>query len=218
MPKTIPEQLEMLLQVNSPDTPTLGYRQVINVHENPMSNSENTISFKKYDLTNYQWLTLSEVNDRIEQLARYFLSSKVKYGEKVLIFAETRVEWFLSAQALWKIGATVTTLFANLADKGIVECINETGVSFVITTQDLAQKLLLLADQCPTIRHVCVITDKQNNNENFLDISGNESKWKFDTFEQALITGKQIDKDEFPRTKPQPNDVAVVLYTSGMFP
>ena len=42
------------------------------------------------------------------------MANGVSFGDKVLILCETRVEWFLCAQAVAKLGGCVVTLFSNL--------------------------------------------------------------------------------------------------------
>lgn len=91
--------------------------------------------FKKQILADsYVWLTYNELDERIDAIARGLMIHGVKPRDVVLIMAETRLEWMLSAQAIFRLGATIATLYATLGDDGIIHGINETAVSasFVI--------------------------------------------------------------------------------------
>jgi long-subunit acyl-CoA synthetase (AMP-forming) len=73
-------------------------------------------SLKKYKLSEYKWLTYGQVDTISRNIAKGLLANGVNYGDKVLLLSETRVEWFLCAQAIAKLGATIVTLFSNLGN------------------------------------------------------------------------------------------------------
>lgn len=62
----------------------------------------------------YKWLSLRQIFGRIDHLSRAFYSLGIKPQEKVIIYADTRMEWFLSALTLLHLNAIMVTLFSNL--------------------------------------------------------------------------------------------------------
>jgi long-subunit acyl-CoA synthetase (AMP-forming) len=50
---------------------------------------------KKWTLSDYQWLTIGEVDERIGDIAKGLLVNGVKPKDTVLIFAETRIGMYL---------------------------------------------------------------------------------------------------------------------------
>lgn len=86
--ETIPESQQLTFKLNPKDLPLLGYREIKDVVTEKRSNGK---TLMKYDLSDYKWVTNVEVDQTIGDLARGFLSNGVKYKEKVLIFAETRM-------------------------------------------------------------------------------------------------------------------------------
>ncbi len=86
--KTIPEAQQKSLQMNGRDRLCLGFRQILAEEEEKQPNGK---IFKKWKLTDYQWLTIGEVDERIGQIARGLLVIGVKPKDNVLIFAETRL-------------------------------------------------------------------------------------------------------------------------------
>lgn len=76
----------------------------------------------------YDWFSYDHVIRRVNGIAKGLHLLGVGAGDKVLIFAETRLEWMLCAFAVFKLGAVLTTLFAQLGDEGIVHGINQVSL------------------------------------------------------------------------------------------
>ena len=64
----------------------------------------------------------------------------LKPFENVVIFAETRAEWLISANGCMKQNMPIVTLYASLGDDALIHGINETDVSCVVTSQQLLEK------------------------------------------------------------------------------
>ena len=86
--KTIPEAQQRSLLMNGRDRPALGFRQILAEEEEKQSNGK---LLKKWKLTDYQWLTIGEVDQAIGHISRGLLVNGVKPKDNVLIFAETRL-------------------------------------------------------------------------------------------------------------------------------
>ncbi len=103
-----------------------GFRPILG--QNEIKQSDGKI-IRKQVLGDYQWFSYREVDERVENIASGLLWSGVRPKDIVLIFAETRLEWMLSCQAVFRMGATVATLYSTLGEDGIVHGINETKVT-----------------------------------------------------------------------------------------
>ena len=92
-----------------------GYREILNEEDEQQPNGK---VFRKLILKDeYTWLSYYDANQRIEDIAQGFLENGIKSGDKVIVFAETRMEWMFTAQALFRMGATLATLYATLGDE-----------------------------------------------------------------------------------------------------
>ena len=60
--------------------------------------------FRKVVLGHYQWFSYNQIDERIENIAKGLLVNGVNPEDNVIIFAETRLEWMISAQAILRIG------------------------------------------------------------------------------------------------------------------
>lgn len=79
----------------------MGTRQVERVFEERQSNGK---TFQKLILGKYEWLDYLEINGFISDILSGLLALKVKKGQHVVIYAETRMEWMATAIACFKGG------------------------------------------------------------------------------------------------------------------
>ena len=98
--KTIPEFFSRIVQEFG-DKKCFGQRQLINEEEELQPNGK---IFRKVVLGDYRWFSYDEINERIDKIAKGLLVNGVKPQDNVIIFAETRLEWMISAQAILRIG------------------------------------------------------------------------------------------------------------------
>ena len=55
--------------------------------------------FKKAIYGDYSWLTYNEMHDYVKRISSFLKALGVETKQNVVIFAETKAEWMLSAQA-----------------------------------------------------------------------------------------------------------------------
>lgn len=163
--------------------------------------------FRKQILGDYKWYTYAEIDSRIDDIARGFLSNGVRPGDVVLILAETRLEWMLSAQAIFRLGATIATLYTTLGDDGIVHGINETEVTHIVTTFDVIPKIKKFQNKIPKVKTIIYIEGHKS-----VDTTGMDGL-TFVPFKVLEETGKTAKGLKF--SPPQADDPAVIMYTSG---
>jgi len=183
----------------------LGKREVFREEDERQKDGKN---FRKLILGDYNWYTYRDIDKRIEDIGRGLLSIGVKPRETIMIFAETRLEWFLTAMACFRIGCSITTLYATLGDDGIVHGINEAEVSHLVTTFDLLPKLQKLQSRLPHVRHVIYIEGHKK-----AQTEGFESRITIHPF--ATLEEKGKNASHLKGEKPKPDDLAVLMYTSG---
>lgn len=87
--ETIPQFQKLALESNDKTNLALGYRQLFGVNEVITRSGKKLTKLNLDD--KYTWLTFEDVDQRIGHLANGFLTQGVKFQDKVLIFAETRM-------------------------------------------------------------------------------------------------------------------------------
>ncbi|XP_028967127.1 long-chain-fatty-acid--CoA ligase 4 [Galendromus occidentalis] len=188
------------------DKRCLGTRQVF---REEIETQKNGKTFKKLDLGDYQWMTFKEMDDALERLGRGFMSMGVRPKQNVVIFADTRIEWMLAAQALLRLNVTVATLYATLGEEAIIYGLNETEATHLVTSQDLLPKVVKSLPQINSITHI-VYMENPGSEESPDPVQGiNLYSWT-----QLLEMGDNAD-EELRGETPTGDDVAILMYTSG---
>ena len=91
------------------------------------------------------------------------ISSNVGRGLRVLgqeankplcVFADTRAEWMLTAQACFKQSFHVVTLYTNLGEEAVIHGINETQAETVITSHELLPKFKKILLSTPSVKNI----------------------------------------------------------------
>ncbi|CAF1687465.1 unnamed protein product, partial [Adineta ricciae] len=151
---------------------------------------------------------------RIDAIGRGLLALNIKPGDKILIFSETRPEWLLTAFAAFRHSLTVVTLLPTLDDEGVKHGINESGISTIITSQDLLSKLQKILNDTEKVRQVIYFparttserskAPKEVKNIEFISIEKLEEQGKNATIDEQTL-----------RKRPKREDIAVIMYTSG---
>jgi len=181
-----------------------GSRQVFGEEDETQADGK---VFRKQILGDYKWYSYSEVDERIESIAKGFMVHGVRPGDVVLILAETRLEWMLSAQAIFRLGATIATLYTTLGDDGIVHGINETEVTHVVTTHDVIPKIEKFLSKIPRVKTIIYIEGTK-----VPDTTGMPGV-NFVPFKAVEDAGQKASKVKF--SPPRSDDPAVIMYTSG---
>ncbi|OTF69694.1 hypothetical protein BLA29_012823, partial [Euroglyphus maynei] len=131
------------------------------------------------------------------------------------------VKWFLCAQALFRIGAVVATLYTTLGKKSVLYGIQETEVEHIITTSNMLPMLLELIDQMTHVKNIYVIelhrgllkSDPVTADDFNKKLEGQNRMIKLITYDQLARIG-YLRENELHYTEPKSSDLAVILYTS----
>ena len=75
-------------------------------------------------------------------------------GSSVCMFADTRAEWMLTAQACFKQSFHVVTLYTNLGEDAVIHGINETQAETVITSHELLPKFKKILPSTPSVKNI----------------------------------------------------------------
>nr|XP_006136275.1 long-chain-fatty-acid--CoA ligase 4 isoform X1 [Pelodiscus sinensis]XP_014435608.1 long-chain-fatty-acid--CoA ligase 4 isoform X1 [Pelodiscus sinensis] len=185
----------------------LGTREILS-EENEMQ--PNGKVFKKLILGNYRWLNYEEVNQRVNNFGRGLTAQGLKPKSTIAIFCETRAEWMIAAQTCLKYNFPLVTLYATLGEEAVTYGLNESGVSYLITSVELLDsKLKTTLSEIPFLKHIIYVDKKTINKSEYpegLEIHSMQ------TVEE--LGAKPENLDIFPST-PVPTDLALVMYTSG---
>ncbi|KJH44499.1 CoA ligase 4 domain protein [Dictyocaulus viviparus] len=181
-----------------------GTREVLSIHKELQKNGK---IFEKWEMGEYHWRTYEAVENRVNLIASALSSLGCKKNEKVIIFAETREEWMTTALACFKSSFPVVTVYATLGEEAVEYAIKEVNAHTVFTSENLLPKIQKIISNGADIRTVIYFESPDPEyNRNYEQESA-----KILSFNELLNIGKPGPIDN----KPSPEDIAVIMYTSG---
>lgn len=89
----------------------------------PLSAQEDGRVFIKQERGEYQWLTYKQADERIQRIGSGLVNMGIKPGSNVAIFASTCADWQLVAQACFRFGFPVVTVYATLGHDALVHAL-----------------------------------------------------------------------------------------------
>jgi len=183
----------------------VGWRDVVKVH----FIEEGGAKREKIELKNeYQWLTLNEYYGRITNMAKGMAAAGVQEKDRVVIFAETQINWMISAFATWFLNGQVVTIYATLGEEGASHGFKETQAQTAVVDSKLLKVLLKVLPQCKSLKRIITMTPPDDAVSKQLKDAGVEVQ----TVDECIATGSKSEKE---LCSPTPEDIAVIMYTSG---
>jgi len=167
-------------------------------------------TLEKLSLGDYTWKTYGEVQRSADALSGALHRMGFRAGDRVAIFSETRAEWFIAAMGALAQRLSVATIYSTLADSGVVHALNETEVQLVFVSFELMDRFIGIVELCPRIRTVIVFEDQL---DGIGDVSSLPSSITALPYAQ-VVDAKNISA-ETSSIVPDPEDVAIIMYTSG---
>ncbi|MGB1600507.1 MAG: AMP-binding protein, partial [Promethearchaeia archaeon] len=184
----------------------------------------------------YTWRSYGEVFQDINYAAKGILglpgiSDKRKQKQQVVaaLLAETTQEWMISAQAAMACGITLTTVYSTLGPEAMLHGLQQTEAEIIFMDFLLFETLKesVLA-KCPALRHVVFIGKdlvplKTTGGPGLPPFpSGSDlpavGKLSCTTLDALIAKGNAPDatpSDSLSAVEPGPEDVAIIMYTSG---
>ncbi|KAJ3603846.1 hypothetical protein NHX12_028587 [Muraenolepis orangiensis] len=161
----------------------------------------------------YEWIAYSEVAEQAQVLGSGLLAKGCQPNPQqfIGIFAQNRPEWIISELACYTYSMAVVPLYETLGVDAMVHILNLAELSLVICDSEEKASVLLENKEmgvAPSLR--CLVLF--NHASDALVKRGQECGVEILTLTQIQDLGRQNLKDPVP---PQPQDLAVVCFTSG---
>ena len=164
--------------------------------------------FKKWKMGEYTWNTFTEVDTLSSEFGRGLRELGQMYKQNICIFADTRAEWMVAAQACFKQTFPVVTLYTNLGEEAIAHAINLTEVEIVLTTHELMPKFKTILSKTKKVNCIIYMEDQVNET----DVTGYKKGVQIISYKEVIAKGKH---SQLHPTLPEPSDPAIIMFTSG---
>jgi len=201
-----------------------GYRKLIKVHTFP--DEATGKMFEKLEFENkYTWISADNYRARVFNFARGFeefcdnigqrcASMESKDRQKVVIYAETQLDWMACAMGSLSRGLPIVTIYATLGEDGALFAMNQVKAEVVIADAKLLMTLVAIAPKLPNLKYVITLGD-QGPMKAQLDKLTSDGKVKIAAFEDLLVRGAELRGAAEEYMTPKPSDIAVIMFTSG---
>ncbi|CAH2300383.1 long-chain-fatty-acid-- ligase 1 [Pelobates cultripes] len=161
----------------------------------------------------YQWISYQEVSDRAEYVGSALLHRGFKPSSEqfVGIFAQNRPEWLIAELGCYTYSMVAVPLYDTLGAEAIVYIINRADISLVFCDTPEKAKLLLSnveKNETPVLKTIVLMEPFDND----LQERGKKCGVELISLKELEVEGKQNREKPKP---PQPDDLAVVCFTSG---
>ncbi len=145
----------------------------------------------------YAEITYSELNDRVNAIARWLIDQEIKQGDRVAVLSENRWEWAASYLGIQVAGAVVVPVDSMMPPTGIRHILADSGSRMLFTSAKFLKELADIAPITTLEKRVCF---DENETDDLIQ------------FDDVLKQGA-VFENELPRCKL--DDMAAILYTSG---
>jgi len=173
--------------------------------------------FRKLDLGDYRWMSYDEADSLADNFGRGLRVLGLKPEDNICLFADTKAEWMISAQACFKQSLSVVTLYTNLGEEAVRHGLVETEVETVITSSELLPKFVrILSGQEDKVKRIIYFENpiRRTKTEGFRQGVEFTSYW--DVIGLGKKTGNNnMENVEAEPVSPSPETPAIIMYTSG---
>jgi len=160
----------------------------------------------------YRWLNYDEVYDKSTYIGRGLHMLGLRPRDKLVMYCDTKAEWMVTAMGCFKFNYTLVTIYTNLGADGVAYGVNQTQAQYICTSQELLPKLIGILDRLPHVHTIIVIEEPWKGDVPLLDAKYEGQKALY-TWKAVYTTGKK--NNQLESNSPLPDDVAILMYTSG---
>ena len=147
----------------------------------------------------------------VDNFGRGLRDLGMRPNNNVCLYAETRAEWLIAAQASFQQSLPVATLYTNLPEAGVVRGLSETRAQVVITSHELLPKFRsILAQKKDSVKTIVFMENPIKRS----DLTGFREDVRIISFEDVIALGAKSNNNLEPKA-PGPDTPAIIMPTSG---
>ncbi len=132
-------------------------------------------------------------------------------GTPVVIYAETKTDWMVAAQAVFRQNCSVVTIYSTLGQDGVKHGVNQTRAPIVIADAKLMPCITAIAPDCPHVKLLITI----GGDAGAAQRAALPASVAVHSMDSVVASGSAQGVVPIQAVPPKASDVAVVMYTSG---
>jgi len=159
----------------------------------------------------YDWQTYDEVNEKATYLASAFVLLGFKRGDKIGIYAKNNPNWVITEMACNIVGLITVALYDTFGPENLEYCVNHAELRLVVGSYDKLLNLLKNVKETP-LKHLVALNEVSKKELKEIKPLAEEKGIEFFKWSELLKKGKQNPCEPTPA---EPDDLAILMYTSG---
>ncbi len=171
---------------------------LVDLFENSVAKfgSNNLFGTKNKETNQYEWVTFSDVAEKVNNLRGALNKLGLSKGEKVGVIVSNSVEWFVCCQATHGLGGVFVPMYEKELQKVWQYIIQDAGIKYVfVRDQKIYDVVKSFQKGIPTLKDIFML---------------------FGEGEKSLDALEKLGKaNPAPSYKPHWSETAVIIYTSG---
>jgi long-chain acyl-CoA synthetase len=191
------------------DARAVGTRRVLGVQA-----AGQTAKKERRELGQYEWKSYGTLAREASAVGAGLRALGVSSGATVAILADTSAAWFTSCQGCLLEGITVATIYTSLGQAGVHHALSQCNPQVVFT--DAAGARLIMAAKAPVPRLV-LLPPRGPPSAVAQDVEHARAvlppRAQLTTLADLVQEGDRVGPEG--RVRPQPHDIALIMYTSG---
>lgn len=174
--------------------------------EKEINGAKKTMSY--YKMSDYKWINYGVYGQRVANFAAGLVSLGLKRHESLSIFEETRLEWTIACQAAFRQGMQLLTVYANLGEDALAYSLGLAQSKVLLCNGSSLSIISKIMAQVPSLKTIIFVDKMDAKIKKTLEEAG----LKLVAFEEVESIGEAKPVEADP---PQPDDVALCMFTSG---
>ncbi|KAF8900472.1 long-chain-fatty-acid-CoA-ligase [Gymnopilus junonius] len=199
----------------------LGWRDIIRIHEEEkevkkfVGGKEVTEKkkWKYFELSDYKYISYLELKEAVSEVARGLVHLGVTKGDVFNVYAQTSPNWQLMAHACGSISTPIATAYDTLGEEGLAHSLNEPNCIGLFTNAELLPTLQRVLARTPNVKYV--VFDGEPGQEILDKIKAVRETIQVYTLDKIRELGRTQSADILQSRRPTPEDMALIMYTSG---
>jgi len=156
----------------------------------------------------YKTQTYNEVNKRIQNFGSGLYHIGVEQGDRIGFYAKNSIYWVMGAEACNAYSLTSVAIYDTLGEENREYIVNQSEIRGICSTSSLLTNICDLANSCPKLKYV-ILMDSVDEKKKQQAAAVNLELFGFEELEKL---GEEHFISPIP---PKPDDLAILMYTSG---
>ncbi|PPR00806.1 hypothetical protein CVT26_012447 [Gymnopilus dilepis] len=199
----------------------LGWRDIITVHEEEKEVKKvvdgkevnEKKKWKYFELSDYKYISFIELKEAVSEVARGLVHLGVTKDDVFNVYAQTSPNWQLMAHACGSISTPIATAYDTLGEDGLAHSLNEPNCVGLFTNAELLPTLQRVLARTPSVKYV--VFDGEPSQSVLDKINAVRDSIQVYSLDKLREIGRAESMDAVQARRPKPEDLALIMYTSG---